>query len=73
MQSDFRLFLQNRSEEVSSLASCGGKKDENEDFWGGLFGGIVKNRELERHQWQRINNQNNWNCQVELTNEELIS
>ncbi len=32
MQSDFRLFLQNRSEEVSSLASCGGKKDENEDF-----------------------------------------
>lgn len=50
MQSDFRLFLQNRSEEVSSLTSCGGKKDENEDFWGGLFGGIAQNRELERHQ-----------------------
>ena len=50
MQSDFRLFLQNRSEEVLSLTSCGRKKDENEDFWGRLFGGITKNRELERNQ-----------------------
>ena len=42
MQSDFRLFLQNRSEEVSSLTSCGGKKDENEDFWEDFLGALPK-------------------------------
>lgn len=40
MQSDFRLFLQNRSEEVSSLISCGGKRMRmrtfGEDFLGAL-------------------------------------